>query len=47
MWQNNVAIYRQIPAIQFSKGLIFAGAYILRGLYTKANLHLKINWASL
>ena len=37
--------------LYFSKtpfeGLIFGGAYILRGLCTEGNLRLKIDWASL
>ena len=49
--------YRKIPKIikprglYFSKalfeGLIFGGAYILRGLSTEGNLRFKLDWASL
>jgi len=42
----HVIIYRIITKIYFSKalfeGLIFGGAYIRRGIYTKGNLRDKI-----
>ena len=48
--------YRKIPKISpgayifqrsFLRGLFLERAYIRRGLSTKGNLHLKIDWASL
>ena len=41
-----VKFQNEAPGLIFFRGL-FWGAYVWRGLYSKGNLHFKIEWASL